>query len=302
MRTTLPITLTAFVLSLVAANHASAALIGVPARDSRPNNNLDAFGGNPAVVTITVGSSNDTGSEVTGYVDSQGNPVSDPSPMRSKLWIRETDLNQTGIVNIYWRNRAMVERAAEELGGGIPTTPPLPAGFNYLGSDVAKMGSLPQGYIVVEMSYKVDPSDEAVGGPLGHLYLGTLVGEGSARHWVNAADTSIDQSTNLLGPKNMSWIAFRESESNSGKTLSQLAGSWGYVNDGPIPDGNGIAGEGTVWAVLDNRATAAYPNGFYTDRQLSAVPEPGTITLLAASGMVLAVAGLKRRRNRKAAV
>jgi len=182
-----------------------------------------------------------------------------------------------------WRSRASSEIAAG--AGGT-----LPAGGVPLFSDVVNLaGTAPSGgaasSYALEMSY--DPNQVALGtqgvayaASNGFLYLGYRNPSGS---WVNAiqGNNGGTQDNGWQGPNAVSdyqgsWASFVAGP-GAGDTLASLLGSWGVntVNN-------------TVWAVVDHNS------------EFAAVPEPGTLALLAAGVVALGVA-YRRRKAAQAA-
>jgi hypothetical protein len=173
-----------------------------------------------------------------------------------------------------WRSRS---------GGELPANSHSLTGLLPLYSDVVNITGLggtggTQSTFALQMWY--DPAQLGGTGPAaiaasnGFLYLGyrsTVDGK-----WHNAVSTALADGnvgvggsavTDFLG----SWSAFTAA---NGTNLAALLGSWGVDT-----------AHDTVWAVIDH------------DAEFAAVPEPGTLALLAAGALALGVAYRRRKVN-----
>jgi hypothetical protein len=176
-------------------------------------------------------------------------------------------------ITMTWRNRADVETAA----GG--THPPLPVGEAYLASDVVDLEGV-QGVMALQMNYSpaVESATDAHFDSLdGALFLGWL--DPTSQSWVNAANMSPTIGTDSKGPYQGSFANF--CLQHAGQPLADYVGYWGVNTSGNDDLGN----DDTVWAVVDGL------NG-----QFAVVPEPGTVTLLAAGGLSLLAYAWRRRK------
>ena len=145
------------------------------------------------------------------------------------------------------------------------------------------------GAFVMEMHY-VEDKDEAIRADgMNLLYLGwmDLNAVGGAT-WMNAnklnGNDGANRGMNAVEHVHGSYADFKRDVIGSGN-LGNWAGSWGVDLD------NGI-----VWSILDANLTGSGLGA----QQFAAVPEPGTMALLAGALMVVGVPALKRWRKRRA--
>ena len=173
-----------------------------------------------------------------------------------------------------WRTRADGEIAATH------TSPPMLPGFAHVLSDVVQLDDV-QGLYVLQMNYSaaLEAGDEATDVQNGFLYLATLQPQtpGGANYWVNAAAnywSSATEGANAVQNYLGSYATFLD-----GRSLTDtMLGTWGVDTNSK-----------TVWAVLN-----------YSDHQFAAVPEPASMTLLAAAMAVAGVPLTMRWRRRRA--
>jgi hypothetical protein len=198
-------------------------------------------------------------------------------------------------VTMAWRTRA-----TNELPGSA-TSPPMNngAGAGFLSSDVVQLngigtsGSTVDSY-VLDMTYSSSvlggSSNEQNDYTSGHLYLGSLSTTSST--WVNA--TSLNSGEGSLVAANPSeFTHLNESypalvsylnTNDPGWTLSEIVGAWGVETTNALSGGDTVP---NAWAVVNH------------DSDFAVVPEPSTIALLIAGGLVLLP--VVRRRLKKTA-
>lgn len=189
-----------------------------------------------------------------------------------------------GTGTMAWRTRAPEETWANQV------SPPLPILGGSLISDVVQFGGV-DGAFVMQMSYVEDRDDAKRAYDADLLYLAWMNPNGAGPgipQWTNATNLP-GRVTNPVehfhGPYSGSPNSFTSTYGVTSGDLASWAGSWGVDLT-----------TGTVWTILNANLTA----GGMGPQQFAAVPEPGTMALLAGALMMVGVPALKRWRKRRA--
>lgn len=147
-------------------------------------------------------------------------------------------------------------------------SPALPAGIGFLASDVVELSGMPSSGVTYALQMNYDPSlfggnaAELAAFNSGYLYLGYLNGT----VWANAAKT------NPVKPYDVSHAFVPATDELTPNDF--VLGYYGIDTDANV-----------VWAVIDHAS------------EFAVVPEPGTLLLLAAGGLCLVVARLRRKQS-----
>jgi uncharacterized repeat protein (TIGR03803 family) len=188
-------------------------------------------------------------------------------------------------VNFAWRTRA-----PNETSDATATSPPMgysggPGGTaHYLASDVLQLTGMSVTGGTTTDAYGLSMTYSASSDGTAAPYLATLVHSGTGAYWENAinGNNGVGSSATPGTPFVESLTAFMGNNNLATLTanLNAYVGDWGYD---PATD--------TAWAIIDFQSNS---NGNFA---FAVVPEPGTIVLLLAGGLVVLPAVGRRLRR-----
>ena len=171
-----------------------------------------------------------------------------------------------GTATMQWRTRSPEETWEAR------TSPPLPSTGMALCDDLVQVGGI-NGTFVLDMNYVEDPAIAQAAYNAGGLYVAWMKDNAT---WVNAAKQMQSAGASAANNFSGSYQTFATNNGINGTNIDQYVGSWGVdlLNH-------------DAWAILKYDLTSS-------PQQFGVVPEPGTLSLLAA-GLLAALTVTFRR-------